>query len=235
MEDIGSKIDPSQYGARKGTGTEHMIVAYVDRVLKLLDSERGKTAVIAAAADWAAAFDRIDPTTVTQKFLKMGLRPSLVQIFISYMTNRKMIVKFKDKYSKEHKLVGGGPQGTLLGGIEYIVAGNDCCLDDVAENNRYKYYDDLNIFEFVLLTNLLLQEYDCQTHVPSDIDVNLPYLPPDCYNMQSKLNHISEWTDKNMMSLNEDKCNYIIYSRLKTQFNTRLSMNNIPMERLKST
>ena len=33
LEDISHNIDPSQYGARKGSGTEHLIVAFVDRVL----------------------------------------------------------------------------------------------------------------------------------------------------------------------------------------------------------
>ena len=34
LEDIKHHVDPSQYGARKGSGTEHLIVAYFDRVLK---------------------------------------------------------------------------------------------------------------------------------------------------------------------------------------------------------
>ena len=105
LEDIERNIDPSQFGARKGTGTEHLVVSYVDRVLKLLDSKRGKAVVIAAAADWAAAFDRVDPTLAVKKIIKMGLRSSLVQILISYMTGRKMIVKFQANQSSPHSLI----------------------------------------------------------------------------------------------------------------------------------
>ena len=54
MEDIGHKIDLSQYGGRKGVGTEHMIVALVDRVLALLDTHPDKSAVILSGVDWAA-------------------------------------------------------------------------------------------------------------------------------------------------------------------------------------
>ena len=61
LEDIEEKMDKSQFGGRKGSGTEHLIVCFVDRVLKLLDSPVSKTAVIAAAADWSSAFDRVDP------------------------------------------------------------------------------------------------------------------------------------------------------------------------------
>ena len=51
----------------------------VDRILSLLDKP-GMTAVIRSAADWAAAFDRTDPTKSIQKFIKMGVRPSLIPI-----------------------------------------------------------------------------------------------------------------------------------------------------------
>ena len=62
LEDIKYNIDPSQFGGRKGSGTEHLVVCFVDRVLKLLDSTILKSAVILAACDWSAAFDRLDPT-----------------------------------------------------------------------------------------------------------------------------------------------------------------------------
>ena len=76
IEDIGPNLDPSQYGAKKGSGTEHLIVTFVDRVLKRLDSIRNTSAVIASAVDWANAFDRMDPTITTQKLIKIGLRPA---------------------------------------------------------------------------------------------------------------------------------------------------------------
>ena len=52
--------------------------------------------------------------------------------------------QFKGAQSKPKSLIGGGPQGTLLGGIEYIIA-NDCSKDDVKDEERYKYFDDLHI------------------------------------------------------------------------------------------
>ena len=36
IEDIKQNIDQSQYGARNGSETEHLIAAFVDRVLKIL-------------------------------------------------------------------------------------------------------------------------------------------------------------------------------------------------------
>ena len=97
----------------------------VDKVLKLLDTVEGKAAVIASMVDWSAAFDRQDPTKAIEKFLKLGLRSSLIQILVSYLQERKMTVKFNEKVSGTYDLPGGEPQGYLIGGIEYSVQSND--------------------------------------------------------------------------------------------------------------
>ena len=94
--------------------------------------------------DWTSAFDRQDPTLGIQKFIKMGVRPSLIPVLISYLTDRKMRVKFNDAISNVYQLIGGGPQGTLLGGIEYLVQSNNNA-DCVDQEERFKYVDDLSI------------------------------------------------------------------------------------------
>ena len=116
LEDIQHQLDPSQYGNEAGSGTDHLLVAFVDKVLKLLDTSESYTAVLAAMIDWSAAFDRQDPTLAIKKFLKLGLRPSIVQLLVSYLQDRKMTVKFNEKSSRIYDLPGGGPQGTLIGG-----------------------------------------------------------------------------------------------------------------------
>jgi hypothetical protein len=77
--------------------------------------------VIMTCLDWSAAFDRQDPTLAIIKFIKLGVRPSPIPLLASYLTDRKMQVKFNGEFSKFMTLIGGGPQGTLLGQIEYLV------------------------------------------------------------------------------------------------------------------
>ena len=62
LGDISDNMDIGQFGGQAGTGTEHLIACLLDRVLLLLDRHPDKSAVIAASIDWAAAFDRQDPT-----------------------------------------------------------------------------------------------------------------------------------------------------------------------------
>ena len=158
MEDIGPNIDPSQYGNQKGTSTEHMIVCFMDKVLQLLDNNNTRSAVIASLVDWSSAFDRQDPTLAIQKFIKLGVRTALVPILASYLTDRKMQVKYNDTYSNTHSLPDGGPQGSLVGLIEYFVQSNDNA-DCVDPDKRFKYVDDLSVLELVMLAGLL-SEYN---------------------------------------------------------------------------
>ena len=125
MDDIWSNIDPGQFGGQAGLGTEHMVVSFLDRILELLDRHPDRSAVIATCLDWSQAFDRQDPTLAILKFIKIGVRPSLIPLLVSYLSDRKMRVKFNGTMSKFLTLIGGGPQGTLLGGIEYLVQSND--------------------------------------------------------------------------------------------------------------
>ena len=69
-----------------------------------------------------------------------------------------MQVRHNNTYSRIHKLPGGGPQGTMVGLIEYFVQSNDNA-DCVDADMRYKYVDDLSVLELVMLA-YLLSEYN---------------------------------------------------------------------------
>ena len=233
MQDINNNIDIGQFGGQKGTGTEHMIVCFVDRILQLLDTHPDRSAVIASCLDWSAAFDRQDPTLAISKFIKLGVRSSLIPLLISYLSDRKMRVKFNGEISKVLTLIGGGPQGTLLGGLEYMAQSNDNA-DIVKDKDRFKYVDDLSILQLICLAGLL-EDYDFSQHIASDIGIDDKYLPAQKYETQEHLNYISRWTEDNLMKLNEAKCNYLIFSRSKEKFSTRLEINGQKLDRIAVT
>ena len=230
MEDVGKNIDIGQYGGQPGIGTEHLVVCLLDRVLKLLDTHNDKSAVIMTCLDWSAAFDRQDPTLAIKKFIKLGVRPSLIPLLTSYLTDRKMQVKFNGELSQFLALIGGGPQGTLLGQIEYLVQSNDNA-DIVSPDDRFKYIDDLSVLQLILLSGLLV-DYDFHQHVASDVGVDNQFLPAEHYQMQDNLHFISNWTKDNLMKINEEKCNYMVFSRSEVQFATRLTMNSVKLDRV---
>ena len=230
IEDISHNLDTGQYGGQAGLGTEHMMVNFIDRIQYLLDRNPDKSAVIATSLDWAAAFDRQDPTLAIQKFIKIGVRASLIPLLISYLTDRKMQVKFNGEISDILSLIGGGPQGTLIGGLEYLVQSNDNA-ESVDPEDKYKYIDDLSLLQLVLLSGLLV-DYNFHNHVASDIATDSKYLPPNTYSTQTHIDNIANWTDLNLMKLNETKCKYMIFSRSKEKCSTRLKVNGENLERI---
>ena len=141
-----------------------------------------------------------------------------------------MTVKFGGTNSSTHNLPGGGLQGTLLGGIEYLVNTNDN-TDFIDDDDKYKYVDDLSILEFVCLAGLLC-EYNFRLHVASDIAIDSYFLPPHSLKTQEHLNKIGNWTQNNLMMLNKSKSKYIIFNRAQADFNTRLEIDGTKPEQV---
>ena len=148
------------------TKREHLLINMMDRILGLLDKDNKRSAVIVSLLDWSSFFDRQDPTLVIKKFLKMGVRPSLIPVLVSFLTDREMTVR----YSNTYKLPGGGPQGTLLGLIEYFVQSNDNA-DCVGPDMRFKFVDDLSMLELVMLGGWL-SNYNFKQLMANDIGID---------------------------------------------------------------
>ena len=140
---------------------------FLDRILQLLDSYPDRSAVISTCLDWSQAFDRQDPTIAIQKFIKLGVRPALIPLLVSYLTDRRMKVKFNGEMTEFLSLIGGGPQGTLLGGTEYLVQSNDSA-ECVTPEDRFRFIDDLSLLQLICLAGLV-SEYNFKDHVASDI------------------------------------------------------------------
>ena len=135
-----------------------------------------------------------------------------------------MTVKFNGQESTLITLCGGFPAGSVIGQDCYLVASNDAA-DEVSRDDRFRYIDDLEILELVMLSGIL-QEYDVYSHVPSDIPLDYTFLPGSTTKTQSNLDTISRWTNSNQMKLNPQKCSYMVFSRSREQFVTRLTVND---------
>ena len=86
-----------------------------------------------------------------------------------------MKVKFNSEMSEFLALIGGGPQGTLLGQTEYLVQSNDNA-DTIPEDGRFKYIDNLSILQLVCMSGLLM-DYEFKQHVASDVGIDNKFFP----------------------------------------------------------
>ena len=96
---------------------------------------------------------------------------------------------------------------------------------------RFKYVDDLTILELLLFSSLLT-EYNFRQHVASDVGIDELYVPASSFKTQENINKIEQWTQENLMKMNETKSNYMIFSRSNTEFATRLTLNNQTLDRI---
>ena len=173
----------------------------------------------------------VSPCKKTNKrLIEIGVRPSIIPILVSYLDGRRMRVKFNGEESDVIPLIGGGPQGTLIGQLMYLVQTNEN-VSNISPDDRFKYIDDLSILQIISLAGLL-KDYDFHLHVASDVGIDQKYLPATSYQLQDQLNTISQWTDDNLMEINEKKCNYMVFTRAKVDFATRLRINSSLMDQL---
>ena len=123
----------------------------------------------------------------------------------------------------------GGPQGSWSGQQSYIISSDDNA-DCVPEDDQYKYCDDLSILELLLLGDALT-EYNFMEHVASDVGVDQRFLSAQGLATQLNLDKIALWTENNLMQLKESKTNYLIFTRSRQDFATRLTVNNKLIDR----
>ena len=132
--------------------------------------------------------------------------------------------------TSEHELPGAGSQGTILGMLLYQANTNEN-TSFMDQDMVYKWVDDVTILELVLMGSLLT-EYNFKLHVASDVGIDELYLPNQNIQMQNHLDKIQDWTVDNLRKINEKKCNYMVFSRSKTEFSTRLKINNKIIDRI---
>ena len=87
---------------------------------------------------------------------------------------------------------GGGLQGSIIGQLLYIIASNDV-IEDVSNEDKFKYIDDLSVLDAVNHRNQLVN-YNMLQHFPSDIAVDEKYLPPESLKTPAINKQISERT-----------------------------------------
>ena len=72
-------------------------------------------------ADWSKAFNKVNHNIVMRILMALKVPQWLLRLLMSYLQNRKMILRFRNCTSDPKDLPGGCPQGTLIGVILYIL------------------------------------------------------------------------------------------------------------------
>ena len=78
-------------------------------------------AVLALMIDFSKAFNRQNHNLLITILSDMNVTGWLLRIVIGFLSNMELLLRYKSKVSKSKRLLGGGPQGTILGLFLFII------------------------------------------------------------------------------------------------------------------
>ena len=238
---IGHKIDFRQYGGLKGNSITHYIIEFVNFILSCQDSPE-QTAVLACMVDFSKAFNRQNHNNLITKLSDLGVPSWLLKIVMAFLRNRKMQVRYKGKTSELKAMPGGGPQGTLLALILFIIMINDIGFNDQKNNAgdlitskrnlkqaneiHLKFVDDLTLAEAINLPEQLVK-------VPGSQELTLPVLKSRVYR---QLLEVRDQAETNQMKLNYKKTKVMVFNPCKSQlFKPSIILEGNPIEVVEET
>ena len=103
----------NQMGGMKGAGTEHYLVELYQLILEALEDPRAASVI--TSIDYSKAFNRLDFLHCLNALAAKGASSELIAIVGSFLTSRTMAVKVGQVTSRPRIVLGGVPQGSILG------------------------------------------------------------------------------------------------------------------------
>ena len=101
---IGDKLVFRQYGDTKGNSVSHYLIELFNFILYNHDN-RETTSVLASLVYLKQKFNHQDHSIMITKLSDMGVPSRLLKIVISFLKNRKMVVRYKGDNSGVKALI----------------------------------------------------------------------------------------------------------------------------------
>ena len=114
----------NQFGGLPGTGVNHYLTETWDKILTTLEhDERSATTLV--SIDFAKAFNTMSHQACIKSFIDKGATKHSIAMISAFLRDRCMRFKVGREFSTERQILGGSPQGTLLGNLLFIIATDD--------------------------------------------------------------------------------------------------------------
>ena len=214
-------LDPGQCGGLKGMSVTHYLIQLLHFVHSAWDM-RQPHAVLAACVDLSKAFNRIDHSLVIEDLYDMHTPPWLLNILVSYLSDRSMLLEYNGQQSRRKLLPGGGPQGAYLGGLIFIVKYNGAFLrppiprnivPPVSKSKSVKFIDDGTVAVSINLKSILVQDIRRKMQPLSYNERTGQVLPRQDNLLQHMLDDGEQFTLRNKMKINSKKTKIIKFNK----------------------
>ena len=181
-------------------------------------------AVLAACIDLSKAFNRVDHCLVIQDLYDMHTPAWLLNIVISYLSDRSMYLTYNGEKSSMKMLPGGGPQGAYLGGLIFIIKFNGAFLRPPVPRHligpvwkskaeKVKFVDDGTVAVSVELKPSVVP-YPVTRARPFNYHERTGYVLPDDNNLlQFYISDAENFALENKMVINKKKTKVISFTK----------------------
>ena len=197
-----------QYAYRKSLGTCDALLDLVTVLQNNLDKGH-ETRVV--QIDFSSAFDLVNHDALIYKLQNIGVGGYLLDVFKSYLSNRRQRVVLPGASSNYSPVVSGVPQGSVLGPLLFLIFTAD--LPQGTVNEFLAYADD----------SLLISTI----RSPNDRSESAAELRND-------LLHVKSWCDLWGMKMNALKTKSFIVSRSRSEYpsHPEIVIDNNPLDNL---
>jgi hypothetical protein len=223
---IEDQLDPRQFGGLKGNSISHYLIELINFVLYNQDFNH-PIAVLLCTIDFSKAFNRQNHNILITKLSDMKVPGWLLNIIMGFLSNRSMVVRYKGVQTDAKQLPGGGPQGTLLGLLLFLILINLCGFDNQETNVgktitnpkkkftpstlHAKYVDDLTLAESINLKESLIPYPERPLPDPFHARTGQK-LPADNSAIYQQIDKIQGYASDNQMKLNTAKSKFMLFT-----------------------
>ena len=170
-------ITKAQHGFRQKLSTETACTELVQFINDEIDDNKF---CVVISFDLSRAFETLAPKFLSKKLDALGIRGTINNWLISYVTDRKLKVKMENTYSGSFDLSLGTPQGGVLGPLLFLLYVNDL-PNHIREGRSFMYADDTTIVVSSKNRNELFQK------------------------INSTITSFNEWCNRNHLIINMNK------------------------------
>ena len=186
-----SMFDPLQSAYRDKHSTETALIKVQNDILSALDA--GSSAIL-LMLDLSAAFDTIDHDILLSRLCNVyGITGDALDWFRSYLTGRIQRVVIEDAVSGDQELGFGVSQGSVLGPKIYCMYTKP--VSDIIQRHGLSYHS-----------------YADDTQLYMTMDHSNNNWRDGLARIQLCVSEIREWMNQNMLKLNDDKTELIVFT-----------------------
>ena len=180
--EMNNLICGKQHGFRSGRSCLTQLLHHFDDVLESLTNNADFDSIY---LDYAKAFDKVDHKLLIKKLHLYGFNTKIIKWIESFLSDRKQAVVVDGHLSFLALIISGVPQGTVLGPILFLIFINDIehCINDSIIRC---FADDTRVSKSI----------SCENDVSA---------------LQSDLNSVMQWSERNNMALHKDKFEYMCH------------------------